>query len=271
MNNNEIFIYYGKYSGYHVFTHLVMNGKNNQFEISSKIMNVMIDKGIITEYDSVIIFETNLYKNETNLYYIYGKDKRNIEIDEMKKIYCRINCKKLEDEFEIITYDGEKYLFHKVNIKVPCFDNNFINITNININSVTEIMTLKTRSNLHKKNDYDDYQKKWYYVSEDRSHKKYEQCKDIYISTFNIINKDDRELTISSKTEGINQYLPKTDIILLFDKFGNSKMFYFNSFCEKFKDRIEVLRNSNKKDIIYYKINFFPNDDEMEGLKLFQF
>ena len=46
-------------------------------------------------------------------------------------------------------------------------------------------------------------------------------------------------------------------------------MYTFKSFLEKFKDRLESFNIKNKKDIIYYKCNFFPNEEEISFLEIF--
>lgn len=137
--------------------------------------------------------------------------------------------------------------------------------------SVPKISSVPTISLISRKNDYDKFRSKWNKIRDDDTHPKHLQCCEYRISDFKLYEKDGKELSIGVLTQGLKTYLPETDVISLFDNNFTSRMFIFSSFISKFRDRLEKLTTKTNSNIVYYKCEFFPTEDEIKDLTPFCF
>lgn len=256
------YIFLGIQQNTFFFQHLVIDQIN--LDMSGQIMNLLINENRITEEQSVIIYEINGSTKIVDVVYIrHIKDPSKSFIKEnLIKQYKRLITTPREDSF-IISTDGNRYESREFPIS---FIRKDINLEGFYINEIHEIITIKefkrTITDIQK--DYDKFQRIWNKIKNDESHPRNEECSKFFISTFKVYKKEDELITVCSLSQDVNTYLPKTDIISLFDNCGTMRMFTFDSFLKVMN--LKSVRIEDKKDIIYYICDNFPTEEQINTM-----
>lgn len=259
MSLSDQYIFLGIQQKFYFFQHLVNSELN--LDMSGQIMNVLIDQNRINNQESVIIYEINSNTEKVDVVYIRHVNGQSIFLDKENLVnqYKRLISSIRKDSF-LISTDGNRYESREIPLSFICED---IDLDGFYINEIHEMITNKQicKSLGEIQFEYDKFQKIWNKIKSNHLHPRYEECSKIFISTFKIFERHDKIVTISSLSDGVSTYLPKTSIISLFDKFGRVRMFTFDSFLEIMK--LKSFNIKDKKDIIYYVCNKFPTEDEI--------
>ncbi len=241
------------------FQHLVRSQIN--LDMSSQIMNLLINENRITKEQSVIIYEINDVTEIADVVYIRHENSssKSFNKENLVEQYKRLITTPREDSF-IISTDGNRYESGELPISFICED---IDFEGFSINEIHEFITAKKfkRSIADIQKDYDNFQRTWNKIKNNKSHHSNEECSKFFIATFKVYEKDGEIITISSLSQDVNTYLPKTNVISLFDNNGILRMFTFDSFLKVMN--LKPVQIKDKKDIIYYICYDFPTEEQI--------
>lgn len=248
------------------FKHVVHLELN--LHMSGEIMNFLIHKNSIKSHQSVIIYEINKSNGNLDVVYIrhHTCNNKYFNQDNLKEYYIELITNHTSENRYIIFTDGEQYMDKKIDIpfrRVQNFDGFYIS-------NLHEIVSSKkfSRKISDIQRDYNNFQKIWNKIKENPSHSEYETCCNINIATFKVFSKEESTVTVCCLSEGIHTYLPNSKVISLFDKYGRSRMFTFESYIKLF--HMKKINVKGKKDILYYDCNFFPTEEDIAKLKPYQ-
>ena len=124
---------------------------------------------------------------------------------------------------------------------------------------------------IHIKERYDKFQMMWNKAAlkEKKNGIKIKYSK-IFVASYNIYAKGDRELHSCTLSIGKHTYLPKTEYLCLVDTKNNEIHSYPPILLDTYVKYFNLKEVRNPKDIkvIYYECNTFPNEEQMSELML---